>query len=93
VPKSVLAANRPDQRREQSFGTPQRRIKGLKVFLSARADIYGGADAAREWSRWAAPPKPLGLLPGSDLLRRCNPLRRSVENLLVRFTEQAAPAR
>jgi pimeloyl-ACP methyl ester carboxylesterase len=74
-----------------------RRINGFKVFLSTRADIYGGADAAREWFRWAAPPKRLALLPGSehgtDLLRRSNPLRSRVENLLVRYIEEAAPAR
>ena len=35
-----------------SFDRPQiHRISGLKVFLSARQDVYGGGEAAREWFR------------------------------------------
>jgi predicted alpha/beta hydrolase len=71
-----------------------RRIRGLKVFLSAKQDEYGGGQAARQWFRWAAPPKRLALVPGSDhgtdLLKAGNPLRRRVENLIVGFVEQAA---
>jgi pimeloyl-ACP methyl ester carboxylesterase len=74
-----------------------RRIGGQKLFLSTREDIYGGGEAAREWFRWAAPPKRLELLPGSehgtDLLQPRNPLRGRVEDLIVAFVEQAAPAR
>ncbi len=72
-----------------------RRIPGHKLFLSSRADIYGGADAAREWYGWARPPKRLELVPGSehgtDLLRPDNPLRRRVTSLIVRFLEFAMP--
>ena len=71
-----------------------RRIGGLKVFLSARQDVYGGADAAREWFRWATPPKRLELVPGSDhgtdLLRQQSPLRERVTRLIVRAVEEAA---
>jgi pimeloyl-ACP methyl ester carboxylesterase len=72
-----------------------RRVPGHKLFLSSRADIYGGADAAREWYGWAKPPKRLELVPGSehgtDLLRPGNPLRRRVSDLIVRFLDGAMP--
>ena len=72
------------------------RIRGLKVFLSSQADIYGGAGAAREWYGWASPPKRLALVPGSahgtDLLRPAHPLHERVEKLIVAFVEEAAPA-
>jgi pimeloyl-ACP methyl ester carboxylesterase len=68
------------------------RIGGRKLFLSARDDIYGGGGAAREWYRWAAPPKRLELVPGSDhgtdLLRPGNPQRKQVERLIASFVEQ-----
>ena len=71
------------------------RIPGHKLFLSSRADIYGGADAAREWYGWAKPPKRLELVPGSDhgtdLLRPGNPLRRRVSDVIVRFLDGAMP--
>jgi dienelactone hydrolase len=70
------------------------RIRGLKAFLSARADIYGGAGAAREWFRWASPPKRLELLPGSDhgtdLLRAESPLRERTEKLIAGYLDEAA---
>jgi predicted alpha/beta hydrolase len=73
------------------------RIPGLKVFLSTRHDVYGGGEAAREWFRWASPPKRLELLPGSDhgtdLLRTGHPLRERVEELIVDYVQRAAPAR
>jgi hypothetical protein len=69
-------------------------IRGLKVFLSSRDDIYGGAVAAREWFRWASPPKRLELLPGSDhgtdLLRAGNPARKRVEELIVQYVKEAS---
>jgi pimeloyl-ACP methyl ester carboxylesterase len=69
------------------------RIPGMKLFLSARRDVYGGAQAAREWFGWASPPKRLELVPGSDhgtdLLKPGNPLRRRVERLVVGFVEQS----
>jgi pimeloyl-ACP methyl ester carboxylesterase len=70
-----------------------RRIRGLKLFLSARNDAYGGGDAAQQWFRWASPPKRLELLPGTahgtDLLQPGSPVRRRVEQLLVQFVEEA----
>jgi uncharacterized protein len=72
------------------------RIRGPKLFLSARDDLYGGGAAAREWYRWASPPKRIELLPGSehgtDLLRARNPQRRRVEHLIVSFVDEAASA-
>jgi dienelactone hydrolase len=71
-----------------------RGIGGLKVFLSARDDIYGGGVAAREWFGWASPPKRLELLPGSDhgtdLLRVGNPARKRAEKLIVRYVKEAS---
>jgi pimeloyl-ACP methyl ester carboxylesterase len=70
-----------------------RRIRGLKLFLSARNDVYGGGDAAREWFRWASPPKRLELLPGTahgtDLLQPGSKVRRRVERVLVQFVTEA----
>ena len=70
------------------------RIRGLKVFLSTRADIYGGVEAAREWYAWASPPKRLELLPGSDhgtdLLRPRSPLRERTERLILRLVDAAS---
>lgn len=42
------------------------RIEGLKAFASSRGDIYGGADAAREWHSWATLPKRLDILEGAE---------------------------
>ena len=71
------------------------RIPGHKLFLSSREDIYGGADAAREWYGWAKPPKRLELVPGSehgtDLLQPSNPLHARVSSLIVRFLDHAMP--
>jgi alpha-beta hydrolase superfamily lysophospholipase len=69
------------------------RIRGMKLFLSARRDEYGGGQAAREWFGWASPPRRLVLLPGSehgtDLLRARNPLHERVEQVILGFVEQA----
>jgi pimeloyl-ACP methyl ester carboxylesterase len=71
------------------------RIGGAKLFLSARDDIYGGGEAAREWYRWASLPKQLELVPGSDhgtdLLSAGNPQRKRVMRLIATFLEAAAP--
>jgi dienelactone hydrolase len=67
------------------------RIPGLKVFLSAREDVYGGGQAARQWFRWASPPRRLVFVPGdahgTDLLRPGNPQRERVERVIVGFVE------
>ena len=69
-----------------------RRVPGRKLFLSARDDVYGGGDSAREWFRWAREPKELVLVPGSDhgtdLLRPGGPQREHVEAVIERFLEK-----
>ena len=69
-----------------------RAIRAPVVFASAGFDGYGGDLAAREWYRWARPPKRLELVPGfdhgTDLLRRDNPLHEQVMTLIARFVEQ-----
>jgi dienelactone hydrolase len=69
------------------------RIPGLKVFLSARDDEYGGGLAARQWFGWASQPKRLALVPGSDhgtdLLKPENPLHERVQRLITGFIEDA----
>jgi len=80
-----------------AFGRPDiARIRGAKLFLSARHDVYGGGPAPREWYRWATPPKRLELVPGTDhgtdLLGPGNPQHARVLALIVDFLEQAAPA-
>ena len=74
-----------------------RRIGGAKLFLSARDDIYGGGEAAREWYGWAKPPKQLALVPGTehgtDLLRPGSPQHSRIEALITRFIATAAPPR
>jgi pimeloyl-ACP methyl ester carboxylesterase len=73
-----------------------RRIEGAKMFLSSRRDIYGGADAAREWYGWASPPKRLELLPGdehgTDLLQPQNALHDRVSDLIADFVTTNLPA-
>jgi pimeloyl-ACP methyl ester carboxylesterase len=70
-----------------------RRIKCPKLFLSARQDVYGGGQAAREWFRWASPPRRLVLVPGgehgTDILRADNPQRQHVEAIIAGFVELA----
>jgi pimeloyl-ACP methyl ester carboxylesterase len=71
------------------------RVAGAKLLLSSRHDIYGGAEAARQWYGWASPPKRLELVAGSDhgtdLLQPDNVLRGRVQRLIVTFLEEAAP--
>ncbi|MDQ3857338.1 MAG: hypothetical protein M3327_02665 [Actinomycetota bacterium] len=51
-----------------------RRIGGAKLFVSSEEDVYGGAEAARQWYRWASPRKRIEILSGyehgTDLLAR-----------------------
>ena len=67
-----------------------RSVRGRKLFVSSRHDIYGGASAARQWSAWAREPKRLVLLPGelhgTDMLddRR---LRTRLIGLVVEFVQ------
>jgi uncharacterized protein len=72
-----------------------RRLPGAKLFVSSRHDIYGGADAAREWHRWATEPKRLAILPGSqhgtDMLRQGEPTARPLTNLVLRFLRRFVP--
>jgi pimeloyl-ACP methyl ester carboxylesterase len=70
------------------------RIPGLKLFVSSRDDIYGGAPAARHWYRWASPPKRLVLLPGdehgTDMLAPIQPTAKRLREVLIGFVDQAA---
>jgi dienelactone hydrolase len=63
------------------------RIEGLTVFASSEGDVYGGADAAREWHGWAREPKELTILPGdghgTDLLRDDGATARRLTEIIV----------
>ncbi len=67
------------------------RVEGPKLFVSSAGDVYGGADSAREWYRWATPPKRLVILSGdehgTDLLRQGRQRRRLI-SLIVNFVER-----
>jgi pimeloyl-ACP methyl ester carboxylesterase len=69
------------------------RIRGPKLFVSSRGDIYDGAAAARQWYRWARPPKQLTLLPGdlhgTDILAEGDANARRLERLLLEFVAEA----
>jgi predicted alpha/beta hydrolase len=69
-------------------------IGGLKLFVSSRDDIYGGASAARHWYRWASSPKRLALLPGeqhgTDMLAPGQPTAKRLRDILVKFVDDAA---
>jgi streptogramin lyase/alpha/beta superfamily hydrolase len=71
------------------------RIQGAKLFVSAADDPYGGDDSAREWHRWARPPKDLAILKGyahgTDLLAPGESTARRVRRLIVRFVERHVP--
>lgn len=66
-----------------------RRLEGPKLFASSKNDIYGGAESARRWYRWARPPKRLAILPGyqhgTDMLADGEPTARPLRELIVDF--------
>ena len=70
------------------------RIDGAKLFVSSAGDIYGGADAARQWHRWARPPKQLVILKGSehgtDMLRAGSATRARLLSLIREFVRRRA---
>lgn len=72
-------------------------LEGAKLFVSSAEDIYGGADAAREWYGWANEPKRLEILPGSehgtDMLRKGEPTARPLVKLVLRFLMGTVPPR
>lgn len=69
-------------------------IRGLKLFVSSRNDVYGGASAARHWYRWASSPKRLEVLPGdqhgTDMLAPGRPTAKRLRDILVKFVDDAA---
>jgi dienelactone hydrolase len=73
-----------------------RGLTGAKLFVSSAGDIYGGADAAREWHGWARDPKQLEILPGAahgtDMLRKAEPTARPLISLVLRFLARHVPA-
>ena len=72
-------------------------LEGHKLFVSSVGDTYGGADAAREWHRWAKEPKQLELLRGhwhgTDMLIEGQPTVRPLTELVLEFVARAAPPR
>jgi predicted alpha/beta-hydrolase family hydrolase len=74
-----------------------RRIGGAKLFVSGRRDADGGAASAREFNRWARPPKRMVLLNtdyhGTDLFARtAGPgIGRQLTKLIVRFLRASMP--
>jgi pimeloyl-ACP methyl ester carboxylesterase len=70
-------------------------LEGQKLFVSSIGDLYGGADAAREWHRWAKEPKQLELLRGvehgTDMLIAGKPTVRPLSELVLEFLARAAP--
>jgi dienelactone hydrolase len=74
-------------------------LRGLaapKLFISSADDIYGGAEAAREWHGWARGPNQLEILPGAahgtDMLRQGEPTARPLTRLVLRFLSRQVPA-
>jgi pimeloyl-ACP methyl ester carboxylesterase len=69
-------------------------LEGHKLFVSSIGDMYGAADAAREWHRWAKEPKQLELLRGvehgTDMLIARQPTVRPVTELVLEFLARAA---
>jgi pimeloyl-ACP methyl ester carboxylesterase len=49
-----------------------RRLQGAKLFISSAEDVYGGADAAREWHSWARQPKRLEIIPAASTEPTCS---------------------
>jgi uncharacterized protein len=70
-------------------------LQGATLFVSSAGDIYGGAEAAREWYGWANEPKRLEILPGSqhgtDMLRKGEPTARPLVKLVLRFLMRTVP--
>jgi pimeloyl-ACP methyl ester carboxylesterase len=79
-----------DFSREQLQG-----LEGSKLFVSSADDVYGGAEAAREWYGWANEPKQLEILPGgehgTDMLRKGEPTARPLVELVLTFVVRAVP--
>jgi pimeloyl-ACP methyl ester carboxylesterase len=70
-------------------------LDGPKLFVSSADDIYGGAEAAREWHGWSNEPKRLEILPGAehgtDMLRKGEPTARPLVKLVLRFLIRTVP--
>jgi dienelactone hydrolase len=70
-------------------------VAGAKLFVSSADDVYGGADAAREWYSWATEPRQLAILPGAahgtDMLPSGEPTARPLVRLVLRFLARSAP--
>ncbi len=71
------------------------RLDGAKLFISSAGDGYGGADAAREWYRWAKKPKRLEIFSGdrhgTDMLRPGEPTAQPLTRLVLNFLLQVLP--
>jgi dienelactone hydrolase len=71
------------------------KLAGAKLFVSSADDIYGGADAAREWYGWAREPKQLEILRGAehgtDMLRSGEPTAKPLVELVLTFLARTVP--
>jgi pimeloyl-ACP methyl ester carboxylesterase len=71
------------------------RIEGAKLFVSSADDSYGGANAARQWHRWARAPKQLvifkGAEHGTDMIRPGSETRPRLIGLAVEFLRRHVP--
>jgi dienelactone hydrolase len=72
-------------------------LTGAKLFVSSAHDVYGGAEAAREWHGWANEPKQLEILAGAqhgtDMLRQGEPTAKPLVELVLRFLMRIVPPR
>jgi hypothetical protein len=81
-PKALIEMGGVNHESGYDFSREQlRRLEGAKLFISSAEDVYGGADAAREWHSWARQPKRLEIIPGgehgTDMLREREPTVRT----------------
>jgi uncharacterized protein len=70
-------------------------LDGAKLFVSSADDMYGAAEAAREWHGWASEPKQLAILPGgehgTDMLLPGQPTATLLVRLVLRFLTRTVP--
>jgi pimeloyl-ACP methyl ester carboxylesterase len=97
-PKALIEIGGVNHASGYDFSREQlRRLKSAKLFISSAEDVYGGADAAREWHSWALEPKRLEILPGgehgTDMFREGEPTARPLIQLVSTFLATVAPAR
>jgi pimeloyl-ACP methyl ester carboxylesterase len=79
-----------DFSREQLEG-----LEGAKLVVSSAKDVYGGAQAAREWYGWSREPKRLEIFDGdehgTDLLQEGEPTAKPLIELVLQFVANVVP--